>query len=440
MNLIHQSKVRKKLDTLDFKALSHSSNFKIRQSGKISAFNFLLSFFILIQSKCYSLRQWALIISCISGTSISFQAISKRLNRRALSFVKLVFKQALFQSVITKGCIHDIGCTSLFNRILLEDSTCIKLPQALKSAYPGSNNQYGSAAVARIQLRLEIFSGDYLKCDLSYYRNHDANYAVDILSELQPGDLVLRDLGYSIYDVFDQIGKANAFYISRFKVKAKLYSVESGQAVDLAYILKQVDKKGIVKFESNYLIGAKSKLKCRVVCIKLTPQQIEKRKKQIRKNGNRNNKPNKQAKYLHLWNIFITNLDKKEVSIDQVYKLYSLRWHIELVFKTWKSYFDINTIFQSVQGPNPIKPELLLYLCLTYFVLIVNPIFKSYQRSVYKEYKRLLSPMKFMKALLNDFIGVLESSKLNITKQLAANCCYDIRKDRTNIYEILIYL
>ncbi|EME8127427.1 transposase [Enterococcus faecium] len=36
------------------------------------------------------------------------------------------------------------------------------------------------------------------------------------------------------------------------------------------------------------------------------------------------------------------------VKTNQVHSLYSLRWQIELLFKTWKSTFNINQIKKSI--------------------------------------------------------------------------------------------
>jgi hypothetical protein len=41
-------------------------------------------------------------------------------------------------------------------------------------------------------------------------------------------------------------------------------------------------------------------------------------------------------------NVYITNTLPKEVPMDYVHALYSLRWQIEILFKTWKSFFEID--------------------------------------------------------------------------------------------------
>ena len=115
-------------------------------------------------------------------------------------------------------------------------------------------------------------------------------------------------------------------------------------------------------------IGKNEKLKVRLVSIKLTDQQAQKRRAQARKNGNRNKKGSKSTSYLLGWNIFITNIDQDQLSVQQVYKFYSLRWHIELIFKNWKSHFRIDEIFSSCQGKIMQNQNYyFIYVCVFWF-------------------------------------------------------------------------
>ena len=41
-------------------------------------------------------------------------------------------------------------------------------------------------------------------------------------------------------------------------------------------------------------------------------------------------------------NVYITNTSQEEVLTNDVHALYSLRWQIEILFKTWKSFFEIH--------------------------------------------------------------------------------------------------
>ena len=43
-------------------------------------------------------------------------------------------------------------------------------------------------------------------------------------------------------------------------------------------------------------------------------------------------------------NLFITNVKTGQLPLEAVLQLYWLRWQIELVFKTWKSIFNLHTV------------------------------------------------------------------------------------------------
>ncbi|MFT6335277.1 MAG: hypothetical protein ACI86M_002573 [Saprospiraceae bacterium] len=58
--------------------------------------------------------------------------------------------------------------------------------------------------------------------------------------------MILPDLDYSIGEVFNEIDKADAFYISRFKIQAKVYSVVLVESVDLTRILSNWIERGVV--------------------------------------------------------------------------------------------------------------------------------------------------------------------------------------------------
>jgi len=441
MNNIHRVKLNNLLSEFNIDELAKSTRYTLRSDGKITPFIFLASFFEMMLHKCYSLRLWSNTMARFIGDSVSFQGIADRLDIRALDFVKALFAKVVYSKTQSNCLLKQISGWSQIKRVLLEDSTCFNLPNALSESYKGASNQQKcDLATARIQLCLDLMSGDYLNIDLQSFRDHDAKHSHQILNYIQAGDLLLRDLAYSVNEHFCSIDKKGAFYISRFKVISKVYTPDNQELIDLSAVLEKVENNGLEYFEMEVVIGGKSKLNTRLICIKLSLENIKKRKVQISKNGNRNKKVNKKTSYLQQWNILITNISKADIEGQKIYELYTLRWHIELIFKTWKSYLRLDSIFKSCQGPNPIKLELLVYLSLLFITLVVNPKFKAFQSEVYKTKQRLLSPMKFIKAIINDnnlLFDKLTPLNMNL---LIRNCCYDQRKDRINIYEKIIYL
>jgi hypothetical protein len=49
-----------------------------------------------------------------------------------------------------------------------------------------------------------------------------------------------------------------------------------------------------------------------------------------------------RSKRLSGINVYITNTPSECVPTEEVHLLYSLRWQVELIFKTWKSFFQIH--------------------------------------------------------------------------------------------------
>lgn len=370
MNKIHQRKISDFLSQLDMENLAIQTRFCIRTPRKITTEFFLLSFFNVMLKKCYSLRQWASELSFLVGQSISFQAIAKRLQFRQLPFLKALLLRGL-EAQLNRytDVLSDAGLVQLFKRVLIQDSSCIKLPDSLSEYFPGSVNQYGKKkAIARVQLCIDLKSNTYRDIELKSYCDHDATYADKILEYIKEGDLVLRDLGYSVTSIFRKIGNLGAYFISRLHPGWCVLDAENEEVIDLVDTLKKLDRSNTQVLDKEVKIGKNEKLKVRLVSIKLTDQQAQKRRAQARKNGNRNKKGSKSTSYLLGWNIFITNIDQDQLSVQQVYKFYSLRWHIELIFKNWKSHFRIDEIFSSCQGKIMQNQNYyFIYVCVFWF-------------------------------------------------------------------------
>ena len=54
-----------------------------------------------------------------------------------------------------------------------------------------------------------------------------------------------------------------------------------------------------------------------------------------------------RIKQLSALNVYIANASPEDVPTEHVHDLYSLRWQIELLFKTWKAFFEIDIVKRS---------------------------------------------------------------------------------------------
>jgi len=433
-----KDQITEKIKGLQIEGIAQATKFYTRKPKKISALNFVLSFFMMLPSGKLSLKSWAFNICQLTNERVSHQGVAKKLGFGKRAFVYAVFEKALSNALNQIVPLKDGSALSQFRSVLVEDSTCFKLPYKLFPFFPGSSNQAKTNATGKIQLCIDITKNIYSHIKLMSFRDTDAKYAPSILHVIKKGDLVLRDLGYWHGDTFDLIHKAEAFFLTRLRPNTSIYSPDSKEFIDLTGYLKDKDKKGITRVERHILLSNK-KEKYRMVCLKLSEAQAQVRRAKYRKRvRNGKDKPSsKKINYLMSWNIFITNIEQTKLSAQQVYSVYALRWNIETIFKHWKSNFKLDNFVKTCTGPNPARPEIIVILYLTWMVLIYNPLFNFYKKQVYQKQNKLLSPSKFADFIKANFELIGSKPLDKLIELLAYYCCFDKRKDRLNYFEKL---
>ena len=435
---MYYRKINKFLDQFAIESLAVESRFTLRTPRKITATNFILSFFLVVSKKHFSLRTWAAELSQIINEKVSFQAIDKKLQIRQLGFFKLLFAESIKQSFLNNNSVINSKLYSSFSRVLLEDSTCIKLAKALYHHFSGSSTGNGKPiTMSRIQLSFDLKTNNLENVELTSYTSNDATFSDNIIHRINKGDLVIRDLGYWKISVFKSIQKRLGFFLSRFKLGTNIYLPDSYEIFDLVKCLKKLDKNNCRTLDMNVRIGQKDRLAVRMVALKLTTEQAKIRRRHAKSNWGRKTKTSKDSYYLMSWNILITNVDDKVWSTKDVYNAYALRWQIEMMFKNLKSNFKIDKFMNTIKGSNPIRPEILLYLCMTFLTIVYMPSFNKYRRIILEKYSKHLSSLKFGQFILDKFLMFCQVSESNIIEYLVLYYCYDKRSDRQNCSEIL---
>jgi hypothetical protein len=96
---------------------------------------------------------------------------------------------------------------------------------------------------------------------------------------------------------------------------------------------------------------------------KLTKEQLEKRQEKSEREAKKKGiTKSKSTIELLGVSIYITNIEEEILTVEQVHEMYTLRWQIEILFKTWKSIFHI-------QNVKPVKIE--RFQCQLYGKLIL---------------------------------------------------------------------
>lgn len=389
-----------------------------------------------------SLNQLTIEVLSEHGVSISKQGIDKRFGENSVLFIKKVFERYLKLQIQQSG-IED-GWFGYFKRVRIKDSTKFDIPKEFVDMLPGSG---GSASIAGvcIQYEFDVKSGNILDMTITPANRPDSTDAKETLSNIEKGDLYIRDLGYFILANHTKIKNGEAFFINRLNTKTNVYQEKENKLVELDFwaLYQLMKNKGVSWMEKEVFIGLKEKLHVRLI-IEIMPDEVyENRIRKINKtNKGKGCETSKEYKDRAKFNLFITNISLDTLPAKAVSSLYKIRWQIELVFKVWKSTFGINKTR---------KMKYTRWLCLLYaklILVVINWNLIMVHRTIfYKTVGKILSFDKCFKTLkdkVNKFRGLLKQGKVAmeemmdfITKLFSVNHWLEKKKNNTGFEKIM---
>ncbi|MFI8495179.1 IS4 family transposase [Peribacillus butanolivorans] len=302
-----------------------------------------------------SLTQLCSRLEASTGVLMSPEGLNQRFNPAAVTFLREVFTSLLTQKLCLNQSLSS-DMISTFKRIRILDATVFQLPDSFATNYQGSGGSSNTAGV-KIHLEYDLLSGQFLNVQLGPGKNNDKTYGTICLETVEKGDLCLRDLGYFDLGDLQAIHDKDAYYISRLKLNTRIYIknpepefFNNGTIkkqteyikLDMAQIMSGLTSGETMEISEAY-IGQNQKLPARVIIHRLTDDQTQTRLiNQAKREKKKGIVMKEKSKHLMGMNVYITNSSPEEVPTDYVHSLYSLRWQIEILFKTWKSFFEID--------------------------------------------------------------------------------------------------
>lgn len=137
---------------------------------------------------------------------------------------------------------------------------------------------------------------------------------------------------------------------------------------------------------SDAYVGMTDKVPTRVIVHRLTKEQQQKRlQDQAVREKKKGMKYSPRSKRLSGINVYMTNTPTDIVPMGQVHDWYSLRWQIEILFKTWKSFFQIH----QCKKIKPERWECHLYGQLIAILLCSSIMFQMRQLLLMKKKREL---------------------------------------------------
>jgi hypothetical protein len=325
----------------EIESLAKSKGFVLRKS-KLNGSKFLdLLMFTHFNQQELTLTELAIQAELRFGVSMSKQGIDNRFSSGAVDFVRAVLEKAI-EKTLGSTPMHFL---SRFAAAKIKDSTSFQLPPDMAGKYPGSGGS-GSPAMLKIQFEYDLRTGKITDLSLHPFNRQDSTDAAETIGDIEDGELVLRDLGYVKVSTLQEID-ANAFFLNRLQYGIKVFEKvgDEFRALDFQKIEQRLRADGLDFVEKKAYIGANEKFPVRLI-IEALPEdrkqeRLRKAKKEAQKKGRNIGKEFINRIGL---NLFITNVPQDWVKAEDVRKLYTFRWQIELVFKVWKSVGEIHKV------------------------------------------------------------------------------------------------
>lgn len=364
----------------------------------------------------------------------SRQAVSKRINVPLLKVLETLLARAIAAKTDCESLACQSPALSRYGRVLIQDSTVVKLPAWLFARFSGVSNAHQSVCNARIQAVYDIKNMAFVSFEICPYSDNDLSAAPRL--DLRENDLVLRDRGYlSTAEVARHL-QAGADCIYRHKTGAIYLDPETEEPLDL---LAELRRNG--SLDRVVLLNNEEKTPVRLVSAPVSEEVANYRRMKARKEAH-GHQPSAKVLALMNWTIFLTTAPK-EVDFAGILKIYSLRWRIEVIFKTWKSHLS----FDAIHRVSDIGLRSILTMRLILITEGTNVFYRACHHYVKRHYDRELSLQKFLKRLtrspeLADMIvralahpDEPESEETRQTwNHLVRYCCYDKRK-RKNFFD-----
>ena len=215
---------------------------------------------------------------------------------------------------------------------LAADATVVKVHRLLARRFPGTRTNCAPAA-AKLHLVMSVRGTGAHKVKVTGERAKD--HRTPQMGPWVEGRLLLFDLGYFRYQLFDCIDRNGGYFITRLAANANprivaMHRQWRGRAIDLeGKRLKEVasrlqreilDVEVEVAFQRRVYAGTRRTVRRRVrlVAVRL-PQSTE-------------------------YRFYLTNIDPDSLDAPSVAQTSAARWQIELIFKELKSHYRLDEL------------------------------------------------------------------------------------------------
>lgn len=348
------------------------------------------------------------------SVDISKEGLHKRFTKEGVAFLKELVKCQLAKQ-LPIGKEARLG--QHFLAINIKDSSKFSLPGIYQKDYPGFGNFSKANGLMNIQYEYDLVSGNWKTLDLTTVRTNDQQDSKQTIGSIKEGELYIRDLGYVTPIYLKAIIERGASFLNRMPPRVNIYTANK-KLITWKDINRKFNKSGSPTLDMDVLLYERDLIECRLVIERVPDAEYRNRLKNAEQSAKRHGVGlSEDHKIRCRYNAFITNVGRAILPIEMIRKTYYLRWQIELVFKTWKSTFEIHRT-------KKVKTERMecQLLAKLLWVLLNWQLFQRCSHYLHGQAnEKGISVLKFFKRCLSfsTTLRLVVLKQLNISKWLA---------------------
>jgi IS4 transposase len=325
----------KLISRAEVEGLARECGFYQRTPRAIRAFEFVIccALAAVAEGKRGFASVWRLLAAAV-GVEVARSAVTQRFGEASAAMMEKLFTLAVGR-LPRPACPEMLSKLERFRAVLADDATVLTLSPLLKKLFPATRTN-SVAAAGKLHASVDAVHRRVVRVELTGERTSDL--AVARAQPIQPDTLYLEDLGYFSHDRLAEIVAGNGHFLLRLKensnprvvgvrhgIRTPAVVVQGGLRLDdLDPTLHMAATRDTFDLDCEFQTQEHGAVVLRVA-----------------------GQLNAEAGRIH-W--YVTSLPAEQFSVEELAVLYSLRWVVELLFKTLKSSCHLDHVDTSDPG------------------------------------------------------------------------------------------
>lgn len=323
----------------EIEEMAREAGFSQREAKAIHPFEFVLSCVLActLESKRGFASVWR-VFGAATGIEVARSAITQRFGEGSAALLQMVFEKAV-ERVPESAQSEQFAKIEQFSRVLAHDGSVLALSSLLGKLFPATRTN-SVAAAAKVHATADVLERRIVGVEVTGERKSELHVAWDqpVVCEA----LYLVDLGYYCHDYYGSIVADGGHIVSRLKdgINVTILEVVHGIRAPRQAVGKKLSEIDFVQSHNTFdILGELS------TTLGPAPFRIV---------GVRDAETGE-------YHMYITDLPPNAFTAEEIAKLYTFRWVIELLFKQLKSYCHLDHVDTS----NPDALRTHIYASLT---------------------------------------------------------------------------